>query len=160
MLDQFLGHHRLKPAEVDDRVEITVETIEIAGHGIEAAQFLVHVEANGAVLEFLGKMPAPHVGRFRIGVFEELIIILEIQLAGGRAQGLKAFAIGEIEAERLFVEEALVTGLIFLLDRLQEAVSQLMRSEEHTSELQSLMRISYAVLCLEKNTTKQHKLIT
>src|SRR3546814_2699327 len=30
------------------------------------------------------------------------------------------------------------------------------RSEEHTSELQSLMRISYAVFCLKK-TTKLHK---
>src|SRR3546814_7941282 len=32
------------------------------------------------------------------------------------------------------------------------------RSEEHTSELQSLMRISYAVFCLKKKThqTKQH----
>src|SRR3546814_4796088 len=31
------------------------------------------------------------------------------------------------------------------------------RSEEHTSELQSLMRISYAVFCLKKkNTTPQH----
>src|SRR3546814_5833967 len=30
-----------------------------------------------------------------------------------------------------------------------------MRSEEHTSELQSLMRISYAVFCLKKKT-KQH----
>src|SRR3546814_8483577 len=29
------------------------------------------------------------------------------------------------------------------------------RSEEHTSELQSLMRISYAVLCLKKKTTHQ-----
>src|SRR3546814_4604629 len=28
------------------------------------------------------------------------------------------------------------------------------RSEEHTSELQSLMRISYAVFCLKKTTTK------
>src|SRR3546814_9596317 len=27
------------------------------------------------------------------------------------------------------------------------------RSEEHTSELQSLMRISYAVICLKKNNT-------
>src|SRR3546814_6785232 len=27
------------------------------------------------------------------------------------------------------------------------------RSEEHTSELQSLMRISYAVFCLQKKTT-------
>src|SRR3546814_6110286 len=31
----------------------------------------------------------------------------------------------------------------------------LYRSEEHTSELQSLMRISYAVFCLKKKTTKQ-----
>src|SRR3546814_10553464 len=29
------------------------------------------------------------------------------------------------------------------------------RSEEHTSELQSLMRISYAVFCLKKKSTKQ-----
>src|SRR3546814_7534098 len=30
------------------------------------------------------------------------------------------------------------------------------RSEEHTSELQSLMRISYAVFCLKKKKTQQH----
>src|SRR3546814_8957701 len=30
------------------------------------------------------------------------------------------------------------------------------RSEEHTSELQSLMRISYAVFCLKKKTQQQH----
>src|SRR3546814_7985672 len=31
------------------------------------------------------------------------------------------------------------------------------RSEEHTSELQSLMRISYARFCLKKNTTTPQK---
>src|SRR3546814_8205533 len=31
------------------------------------------------------------------------------------------------------------------------------RSEEHTSELQSLMRISYAVFCLKKKTTSPNK---
>src|SRR3546814_3544689 len=31
------------------------------------------------------------------------------------------------------------------------------RSEEHTSELQSLMRISYAVFCLKKKIEKQYK---
>src|SRR3546814_8645982 len=31
------------------------------------------------------------------------------------------------------------------------------RSEEHTSELQSLMRISYAVFCLKKTKAEQHK---
>src|SRR3546814_10181203 len=34
---------------------------------------------------------------------------------------------------------------------------EMIRSEEHTSELQSLMRISYAVFCLKKTTTQQHK---
>src|SRR3546814_6976759 len=36
------------------------------------------------------------------------------------------------------------------------AFETILRSEEHTSELQSLMRISYAVFCLKKNkATKQ-----
>src|SRR3546814_5448256 len=33
------------------------------------------------------------------------------------------------------------------------------RSEEHTSELQSLMRISYAVFCLNKKNTERARLI-
>src|SRR3546814_4381197 len=36
--------------------------------------------------------------------------------------------------------------------RRPRAISE--RSEEHTSELQSLMRISYAVFCLKKKNTK------
>src|SRR3546814_2631968 len=35
-----------------------------------------------------------------------------------------------------------------------ELVNESGRSEEHTSELQSLMRISYAVLCLKKKTKR------
>src|SRR3546814_3742961 len=41
-------------------------------------------------------------------------------------------------------------------DRLRNSIDDLIRgirSEEHTSELQSLMRISYAVFCLKKKTT-------
>src|SRR3546814_525297 len=37
-------------------------------------------------------------------------------------------------------------------DSVQDSVNQ--RSEEHTSELQSLMRISYAVFCLKKKKKK------
>src|SRR3546814_2298504 len=39
------------------------------------------------------------------------------------------------------------------LEALAEEVLEI-RSEEHTSELQSLMRISYAVFCLKKKTNK------
>src|SRR3546814_8645145 len=42
----------------------------------------------------------------------------------------------------------------FRADRLNVEVDDDNRSEEHTSELQSLMRISYAVFCLKK---KKHK---
>src|SRR3546814_4055870 len=37
---------------------------------------------------------------------------------------------------------------------LENSENDSMRSEEHTSELQSLMRISYAVFCLKKNKKK------
>src|SRR3546814_9243105 len=38
-------------------------------------------------------------------------------------------------------------------------IARLKRSEEHTSELQSLMRISYAVFCL-KNKKRNNKMLT
>src|SRR3546814_4575119 len=38
-----------------------------------------------------------------------------------------------------------------------ELVDVIRRSEEHTSELQSLMRISYAVFCLKKKKTDKKK---
>src|SRR3546814_7886859 len=39
--------------------------------------------------------------------------------------------------------------------RVQPGVVTVQRSEEHTSELQSLMRISYAVFCLKQKKTKK-----
>src|SRR3546814_6914686 len=37
-----------------------------------------------------------------------------------------------------------------------DLISTMIRSEEHTSELQSLMRISYAVFCLKKKKKRTH----
>src|SRR3546814_6538933 len=42
-------------------------------------------------------------------------------------------------------------------DRDRRWIEQLVRSEEHTSELQSLMRISYAVFCLKKKKKDLNK---
>src|SRR3546814_12580573 len=42
-----------------------------------------------------------------------------------------------------------------LREPVELADDRLERSEEHTSELQSLMRISYAVFCLKKKTTNK-----
>src|SRR3546814_9946597 len=43
---------------------------------------------------------------------------------------------------------------------LREAIAHCERSEEHTSELQSLMRISYAVFCLKKKKKYTNEQIT
>src|SRR3546814_7746681 len=63
------------------------------------------------------------------------------------------FQTGTPEADQtllksLIVFACLMEGLFFY------------RSEEHTSELQSLMRISYAVFCLKKKKTKIKKTTT
>src|SRR3546814_2608953 len=50
----------------------------------------------------------------------------------------------------------------FFSDRSVQSIDMLekFRSEEHTSELQSLMRISYAVFCLKKKKNKKSDKIT
>src|SRR3546814_3836691 len=45
-------------------------------------------------------------------------------------------------------------GALHEIERGPERPHDRVRSEEHTSELQSLMRISYAVFCLKKKNTK------
>src|SRR3546814_7672757 len=56
----------------------------------------------------------------------------------------------EVIAKRLSVRETEK----LVARTLREAEEKPVRSEEHTSELQSLMRISYAVFCLKKKTTR------
>src|SRR3546814_5240899 len=52
-------------------------------------------------------------------------------------------------AHRGQAEGAVVAGIFRVADADQRRLEQADRSEEHTSELQSLMRISYAVFCLK-----------
>src|SRR3546814_9961509 len=52
------------------------------------------------------------------------------------------------------VTASLLEDLGFVVERHPVPADAVHRSEEHTSELQSLMRISYAVFCLKKKITK------
>src|SRR3546814_2922109 len=67
----------------------------------------------------------------------EIVIMIE---TADRAEPRIILHIGDLDI--------ISCGAILRLRRLQG------RSEEHTSELQSLMRISYAVFCLKKKTEK------
>src|SRR3546814_10055025 len=51
-----------------------------------------------------------------------------------------------------------VKGIVAKYPKDVRLVMRYLRSEEHTSELQSLMRISYAVFCLKKKKKKTHQL--
>src|SRR3546814_6380563 len=48
-------------------------------------------------------------------------------------------------------------GVVGRMIDIRKAPAGTARSEEHTSELQSLMRISYAVFCLKKKKTHQEQ---
>src|SRR3546814_1534492 len=71
--------------------------------------------------------------------------------AGDRREA-RPLAAAELAVDRVVVHvggAGAAAGLDPVADQRQH-----LRSEEHTSELQSLMRISYAVFCLKKKTKK------
>src|SRR3546814_7323777 len=57
----------------------------------------------------------------------------------------------------LLLEPIFEVGKTFELEHIYYDFDKHNRSEEHTSELQSLMRISYAVFCLKKKNKKDNK---
>src|SRR3546814_1268176 len=81
----------------------------------------------------------------------------EVRAALGEARFDAIDRIGEVAAANQ-VEHVIVAGDVFDTEGPEDRV--IVRSEEHTSELQSLMRISYAVFCLKKKkTTHEHEAI-
>src|SRR3546814_2395704 len=78
-------------------------------------------------------------------------LVGEVDVPGGvdQVQGVAAAVPGVVQQPdglRLDGDAALALDV--------HRVEHLLRSEEHTSELQSLMRISYAVFCLNKKNNK------
>src|SRR3546814_1820550 len=70
-------------------------------------------------------------------------------------EGSKADAAGSSSDD-----DEIALGELRLLHQRAPSGDILHRSEEHTSELQSLMRNSYAVFCLKKKTKQTHQKTT
>src|SRR3546814_4086916 len=92
------------------------------------------------------------------GVDESLILLERIGvIQPEEAAAAELFGDREVEADRLGVADVQVAVGLGRKPRddhrLTTARQIVGRSEEHTSELQSLMRISYAVFCLKKKKT-------
>src|SRR3546814_6824853 len=65
--------------------------------------------------------------------------------------------VGFLEGIRRVLREVVIAGVVVVVARHFElATRHFKRSEEHTYELQSLMRNSYAVFCLKKKTNRHH----
>src|SRR3546814_8481182 len=100
----------------------------------------------------------PHTTLFRSGVRHTLLerdpaglqrFHRSVDVAGAERDVLDALALVLLE---VFGDLRLVVGA--LVDRNADLAAG--RSEEHTSELQSLMRISYAVFCLKKQNNRHN----
>src|SRR3546814_9191487 len=83
----------------------------------------------------------PHERRYLLGLAEIML---------GRIR--KAFALQRDDALIALAGERLIEGEGEITLAEHVAKARLLKSEEHTSELQSLMRISYAVFCLKTKT--------
>src|SRR3546814_5863611 len=78
---------------------------------------------------------------------------LEIELTSARDDGSWTWRAAGAKAPKGTVDGGILPGEAKVGDVLRVEADFFVRSEEHTSELQSLMRISSAVFCLKKKTT-------
>src|SRR3546814_1513244 len=92
------------------------------------------VEREGGLAHGRARGQDQQVGRLQAGGH-----LVEFGVAGRHAGDAAAVRVARLQDVEGFAHR--------LVDRHE-------RSEEHTSELQSLMRISYAVFCLKKKTEK------
>src|SRR3546814_3088821 len=77
---------------------------------------------------------------------------LDVTCDGAQAPGKLLVNLAIIIAIVMLIRLNIFPLLKITMSGLLGTASDMMRSEEHTSELQSLMRISYAVFCLKKKT--------
>src|SRR3546814_4329966 len=106
----------------------------------ESAVGIKNVSINEA--HFQGHFPRRPVmpGVLIIEAMAQTAAVLVVETLGAASEGKLVYF--------MTVDDARFRKPVFPGDQVHVHV----RSEEHTSELQSLMRISYAVFCLKKNT--------
>src|SRR3546814_5285911 len=97
--------------------------------------------------------PAQSAGREGGVCFFAPGFFAQAKKGGSRRQGAKAFDV-DVAVVKDGEDQEQLAALAPLIRRCAPPSP---RSEEHTSELQSLMRISYAVFCLKKNNKDRKK---
>src|SRR3546814_8417760 len=118
----------------------------LSGYMLEPAMAAGFVSVGMDVV-LLGPLPTPAIGMLTSSLRADLGVMISASHNPYEDNGIKLFGpdgfklSDEVELE---IEQRIDSGA-------GAVVPSHPRSEEHTSELQSLMRISYAVFCLKKN---------
>src|SRR3546814_4358984 len=103
----------------------------------------------------------PHTTLFRSPTYEKLIDLQYSVNGNYRRRPSTAWLMRDLTAanlRKLRDGAGGTVGAVLWEPSLTQGIQGAERSEEHTSELQSLMRISYAVFCLKKKqTTQRHR---
>src|SRR3546814_9959654 len=114
---------------------------------------------TGNTLSLHDALPFCYVPRFALYVQGMAALIGRVREAWpGKPRLLLGHSMGGLIATLLLIEHqrdfaaAALSGPAILTPAPLSRLTVWIRSEEHTSELQSLMRISYAVFCLKKKT--------
>src|SRR3546814_12216983 len=134
--------------------------VDLCGHATLAAAFVLfnHENYNENIIRFYsprsGELTVKKKGEllvlnFPTDVFEQVMLSDEIT-NGFNIKPKLAFK-GKTDYLLVFDSEDEIRNIVPEFEALSRLKARgIIRSEEHTSELQSLMRISYAVFCLNK----------
>src|SRR3546814_638442 len=130
--------------------EMVLDALGAGVHGYIPKDFPVHEMADALRTVLAGQIYVPpflsDLNVRKTSAADDDGVAHETALTGRQFQVLNLLAAGRSNKEiaRLL---CIAEGTV----KVHIAAAFRMRSEEHTSELQSLMRISYAVFCLQKN---------
>src|SRR3546814_2240659 len=135
------------------------DPVDAIGFAVAKQEF---AERLGAVVERAEKIMLRHAEDGIILVDQvRLVPEAAVRIASADDRGIMVGELVGEPADLVPVPDAVDGEAIALARQCCDAVDHalldfgLHRSEEHTSELQSLMRISYAVFCLKKKTKKK-----
>src|SRR3546814_6718078 len=115
--------------------------------------FAAGVDEQGNTLDFIRLHSVVELG-VRPGVREKAIGCFEADARGSLHGFESALKLVTGRREKAEVVHCAAFGSSLRIEK--KRLARLRRSEEHTSELQSLMRLSYAVFCLTKKTYSNH----
>src|SRR3546814_9786391 len=125
--------------------DVCSSDLHIDSGGAQVRDFLRHAAEDGGVPALQSHHALSRQCRAQKQVVDTVLILA---MAAGSLSDRDAVRMGRDQRQNACAYQRIIEDNVSLSKKAFRLACQ--RSEEHTSELQSLMRISYAVFCLKK----------